>query len=604
MPRRLVVDSDDSDSDGEGAVQLGLATSGASGLGVAMLEASSDDEEALFGAHAAPNSATPAMLGPAEEGHGAAALAVESESESESDGSPKADVVFTSHTRPHREASATFRTMFGESAGAAVALSRRPSAAPRDDRTEADAFGLSFDDETEDEGIDSQFASPHYLAASPLPRPSTAPFATAAAAAVSVATVTLGARSGSALPPLVPIAVRGSGEHGTVLGREACAEFPAMILLGGDPEVSSTHARLEAWRRADGSVALTIADLDSSNGTIHKRSSCVGSKLVPGEARLLLSGDTIRIGSRAFRVGVQCAATEAGSVLAAALAALPSAVAAAYAAEGETSSEEDEEESESAEDYSSGVEDELALEEADGGAWVLSSDDDDALDGDDADDADVEERRAAKLTRLDVIRLQQQERRALTLARAGERGSLEAESSAALDGGAEGALAVLRSAAATEQHAWRYVASSGDRVLCGFATDVAQAQAAAAHSAGSAGAPRPFVLAHGVHDRLMQHQLDGVAWMYRLQHQRREAPTHADGVTLLPGGVGGVDATGRATSGGLLCDDMGLGKTVQIAAFLGALFGSAESSRRPTRVLIAVPKVVFEQVRLVCILWR
>jgi len=240
MPRRVVVDSD-SDSDGKGVV-LGVAAGSALGLGVAMLEASSDDEEELFGTRAPPDAAVPTVNCPAEEGCGAITLEVESASESESDGPPFVAPYLSSRTCPQREASVAFRTMYGESAGAGVA----PSAhgAERSALPEADGFDLSFDDDDETEDEDN--ASQRYLhlraAASPLPRPSVAPSAAAHPAAV---TVTLAVRSGSALSSLGAIVVRGSGEHGTVIGREACAELPSMVLLGGDPEVSSTHARLE-----------------------------------------------------------------------------------------------------------------------------------------------------------------------------------------------------------------------------------------------------------------------------------------------------------------------------------------------------------------------
>uniref|UniRef100_A0A803TLT4 Helicase ATP-binding domain-containing protein n=1 Tax=Anolis carolinensis TaxID=28377 RepID=A0A803TLT4_ANOCA len=55
-----------------------------------------------------------------------------------------------------------------------------------------------------------------------------------------------------------------------------------------------------------------------------------------------------------------------------------------------------------------------------------------------------------------------------------------------------------------------------------------------------------LMICRELHDKLFEHQKEGVAFLYNLYHKKRQ--------------------------GGILADDMGLGKTIQIIAFLSGMF--------------------------------
>ncbi|XP_062822580.1 DNA excision repair protein ERCC-6-like isoform X2 [Anolis carolinensis] len=57
-----------------------------------------------------------------------------------------------------------------------------------------------------------------------------------------------------------------------------------------------------------------------------------------------------------------------------------------------------------------------------------------------------------------------------------------------------------------------------------------------------------LMICRELHDKLFEHQKEGVAFLYNLYHKKRQ--------------------------GGILADDMGLGKTIQIIAFLSGMFGA------------------------------
>ena len=594
MPRRVVVDSDsDSDHDLLASPLPAATTTDGSSLGALLDEVASPPGAELAAKVMAPplpqlqaslSSSPPSSS--SEEEEAASFSDLDASTSSAYVDSPAAAVA--PRVRPQREASAYMRT----------AYSGRPALSPA-----AGSGSLASPATVDDDGVTLSFDDASDSDASPISRAAPAATDRAAGAASDAspirhcAVVTLRVRNGAPLASLLPISIAGSGACGRIIGREPNSELPTMVLCDCDGEVSSTHARLEVWR--DGArCVVTLTDLDSTNGTVHKRAGRVGSALVPNVPRILLKGDCVRIGSRTFCV----LALTLNDAVDDTLVPVPAEATAALAAEAESSSSSDDEsDSDSAGERDD--EEEIEIEngsESDGGAWVFE-DDAEEVDLDDA-EVDVEERREADLTRLDVIRMQQAERRE---GAAGDDGTAGDAAGRGLDrDGSEsgGAVAVLRratqlSAVSRPQHSWRFDGASGDRVLCGFPADAVQA---------GEEEPHPFVLSGGVHDRLMQHQLDGVAWMYRVRHLSRAAPQHADGVTQLRGAIGGVDARGARTSGALICDDMGLGKTVQIAAFLGALFGSSEKvaahsaagekgGSAALRILIAVPKVVFEQ---------
>ncbi len=86
------------------------------------------------------------------------------------------------------------------------------------------------------------------------------------------------------------ITIRGPG---MIIGRSSDND----ICLA-EAEVSRRHSRLELQMEGDESVALTLQDLGSTNGTYLN-----GRRLEPeGEPTLLRNGDVVRVGSHAFKL--------------------------------------------------------------------------------------------------------------------------------------------------------------------------------------------------------------------------------------------------------------------------------------------------------------